>query len=224
MAQFKIQLRGHCPLCGREQAVKNGKMSQHGYQVKGDNTYAYYHGICPGQHYAPIEHDRKPTDELVRTVRQDAQRASLQAQKLEDGSVHPAKAKSGRRINDPDRPGRRIDEMIPYDQAQPYHQQQAREAAVWNLRSEARQMLNFAEGLEKIVNLYHGKPLVEVNKDQGPAPILDGERKYNSRGMVLTASYTERGMVHYTYTRENQPGKFRAKMATRSWRLLEPAA
>ena len=54
------QTRGHCQLCGRQQAVRGG-MSAHGYTV----ANGWFQGVCQGHHHKPLETDRSITDQMV---------------------------------------------------------------------------------------------------------------------------------------------------------------
>lgn len=50
--QGKLQTRGHCQYCGRDQVIKNGVLVKHGYRRPGTG---YEVGRCPGAHHAPLQ-------------------------------------------------------------------------------------------------------------------------------------------------------------------------
>lgn len=61
----KIQLRGNCPCCGRDQAVlASGRMSKHGYTVE----QGWFQGVCSGDSHAPMQKDRVVTDRIIAQV------------------------------------------------------------------------------------------------------------------------------------------------------------
>ena len=65
----KIQLRGNCQRCGREQAVlaPSGTMAKHGSTDKG----GWFIGGCSGHNYGPMQEDISVTRDIVATVRAD---------------------------------------------------------------------------------------------------------------------------------------------------------
>jgi hypothetical protein len=209
-----IQLRGHCQCCGRLQAVPNGFMSKHGYQVK----EGWFQGVCSGERYAPIERDRAQADSIVAMVRGECAALRDQAAALRAGEAKPVHAKSGNRVPDPSKRYWELeDELVPFDQAPRHYQVEAVEAAAWKAQRRAEVGESFAAFLEGVANEYHGKALIEVKADAGPAPIRSGERRVSQRG-VLVANYCERGMVHWKDDRG-----FGSKMSSRSWRALPMA-
>jgi hypothetical protein len=221
MMADRIQLRGHCQCCGRQQAVPHGRMSKHGYEVKDRGHGGWFSGVCQGEHYAPIEVDRVQADSIIAAVRKECAKLRERAEALRSGKVKPAQAKSGNKIPDPAKRHWELeDEMVPFEQALEWHQREAIDSAAWQAQRRSEVGESFAHDLEKIANEYHGKPLIEVAADAGPAPISIGERRVAQRG-VLVANDVYRGMVHW----KDERG-FVSKMSTRAWRALPlaPAA
>lgn len=206
----KTQLRGNCQCCGRLQAVMNGRMAKHGYEVKDRGDWGYFEGVCLGANYAPMQTERTVTDRLVVSAREQAVELDRRAVQLRAGEIFPALIDTGRWDSKT-----RSTVTIPFDQGSAYEKQRAVEAAALQAESQARGARAWAYDMEKLANAVHGQPLQEVKRDAGPAPILTGEQRKAPRG-ILTAQNVFRGMVHW----QDERG-FKSKMATRSWRLLE---
>lgn len=189
----RTQLRGHCQCCGRQQAVPNGRMSKHGYEVKN----GWFNGICQGEKYEPIEKDRTVADSIVEAVRKECVELRAKAAALTAGTITPPKAKSGRRIKNDDPKGFPwVDEMVPFAEAPAHFQQQAVDAAAWNAEGRARQGESFADGLERIANEYHGKDLLVVVPPAAPEPIQIGEQR-RTHGRAVTVTDVHAGRVYW---------------------------
>jgi hypothetical protein len=216
----KIQLRGHCQCCGRIQAVVDGRMSKHGYEVKERGKGGWFSGVCGGHVYAPLEVERTVTDSLIVSIRKQVVDLRAHAAALESGKAFPGTARSGRRVRDEKRGGF-MDEMVPYAQAPEYHQITALESAVWETKRRAELGERTANDLQKLADRVHGQPLQEVKRAEAPAPLVKGEQRKDQSGNVLTFKQTEGARAYYTWERD---GKTRTSwMATRSWRALEAA-
>lgn len=72
--------RGHCQVCGAQQAVDNktGMMAKHGYTVE----HGFFEGECPGSHNLPLEHDHTMTDNIIGDLTRQADRIQKQ---IDDG-------------------------------------------------------------------------------------------------------------------------------------------
>jgi uncharacterized protein (UPF0248 family) len=214
--QSNIQLRGHCQFCGRLQAVRNGKMSKHGYEVK-DGWFA---GICAGEHFEPIEVSREQADSIVAQVMAQVVDLRQDAYDYRVNIKHPAQAKSGKGIRVEKKSGFSMytvleDEYIPYEQANEYHQEEARKSAAWWAENRASQGESFAQGLKQIADLYHGEPLVEIEKSKTANPILIGEQRKSARG-VLTVTRVDGARVYWRDERG-----FVSWTGSRAWRNFE---
>lgn len=212
MTKQKNQFRGHCQMCGREQAVR-GVMAHHGYTV--DN--GYFNGVCSGHDYAPIERERSEADALIASVRLACDADEMFADKLEQNEIDPSGFVYERRERDFRGYWRDIPYFIPYCYGDAYEQKRARDAAVWNLRGKARHGRMFADMLETVCNVYHGKALVEIVKPVAAARIQPGERRHNGQ-RVLIAQYQDGGRVYWKD--ENGKGSW---MGSRSWRSMPTA-
>lgn len=215
----KIQFRGHCQCCANQQAViKGDRMSKHGYEVKDRGNFGWFQGVCSGHHYAPIEQDRTQLDEIVETIRIQCFKMRELAERYESGKAHPETCQTYKY----DSVAHEY-ERVKWEDADQIYRDAEVKRQVHRLRRHAEMGEKQAKYMEEVAAMYHGKPLIEYKKPEAPTPIMRGEQKINKIGRVLTAVYTDRGMVSYTYT--NDAGKqFQTKMSTRSWRLLPVVA
>lgn len=215
MVAERIQLRGICQCCGRQQAVVSGSMSKHGYEVK----EGWFQGVCSGEHFAPMQKSRAQADTIVREVREECVVLRKKADLVRAGGLKPREAKSGRRVKVEKARGGYPweEEMVPFEQAPSWHQKEAIESMAWRLQRRAEIGESFASGLEKLADEYYGKELLEVKRDAGPVPIVAGERRQSKRG-VLIALGQFGAMVHW----KDERG-FKSKMSSRSWRLMPMA-
>lgn len=208
----RMQLRGNCQCCGREQAVVRGTMSKHGYEVKD----GWFQGVCTGQNHPPLQRERDHADSIVQSVLEDCRELRAKAQALREGRIQPKLAKSGNKL--PAAAGapywKREDEMVPFQDAPPSFQKEAVDSAAWSAQRRAEIGESFAQMLAKAADLHHGQPLRQVPLEAPAAPIQAGEQRRAPRGL-LTARYQDGAMVHWVDARG-----FRGKTASRSWRAL----
>jgi hypothetical protein len=194
-------------------------MSKHGYEVKHRGQGGWFQGVCQGERYAPIERERSMADSIIKSVREQCVELRQRAADFLAGRIKPVEAKASGSQKRVEVNGRYewVYDMVPFDQAPSYYQDEAVKSAAWQAEQRAKVGESFARDLEKIADEFHGKPLLEVAADAGPAPIVSGERRVGGRG-VLIAQYVDRGMVHW----KDERG-FGSKMHSRSWRLLPMA-
>lgn len=222
MTEARIQHRGHCQCCGREQAVRNSsptlsRMAQHGYTV--DN--GYFQGVCHGHKHGPIEFDRKQADTMVAMVRNDVIRQGRYLAELKAGTATPGTARSGKRIPGPLR-GRMQDEMVPFELAPSHHQADAVRSAVWQTEQRIRSGTQWADDMVVLINTFQGKPLRVVTIEPPPAEIVKGEQRRASVGSerVMTAQYVHGARVHWLIIKADGK-KFTGWTGIAAWRKLE---
>lgn len=145
----RLQYRGICQVCGHEQAVVNGKMAKHGYTVK----FGFFNGVCSGEHFAPMQQSTEESERVIAQCGEEAGKSEEAAEKMQAGKIKPLYVTRGYGKNR---------EQINFEEAEVWEQRQAREAMIWNLRSEARQYRAHADGLIKLVAEYAGKELRPV--------------------------------------------------------------
>jgi hypothetical protein len=212
MSAARMQLRGNCQCCGREQAVIDGRMAKHGYEVVGRGHGGYFKGVCSGNRYQPLQVQREVADAIIAECRADANLLDIRAGQYRAGAIKPefCKGHYSAKLRDY--------EKIPFAEATEYQRADAIKGAAYECASRARAARAHADGLERLANEKHGQPLREVPVDDGPAPIFNGDKRKDQRG-VLVAQSVYRGMVGW----KDERG-FTGKMSTRRWRLLERAA
>lgn len=208
MSPKPAQLRGHCPYCMRQQAVVGGNMAKHGYTVEDRGSFGWLRGVCPGQHAAPIEHDRTIADDVVSELQATAESCRTAAGLMRRGDTHPETCRGHYSVK------LRDYEQIPWVDATPRQRAQAAEREISRLEVEARSRDAFAAQLAQLVERVHGKPLIEVARAEGPEPIRNGDRRTMPNGRIATATAVFGGKVRWFDERG-----FRGSCNTRTWRL-----
>lgn len=153
----RVQYRGHCQCCCRLQAVVDGRMSKHGYEVKERGFHGWFHGVCIGHSYVPVEEDRSVTDEIVKTIRAEVVALNKKAALYEKGELIPNTVET----REYDRETGEY-KTVPWADAPEYLQQREVERRVWNCQQMARSGTFQADMMERVANEYHGKSLTKV--------------------------------------------------------------
>lgn len=214
----KIQLRGICQCCGREQAVLRGYMAKHGYTVKD----GWFSGICTGQHFAPMQISREQADNIAAQVRKECVELRALVADLTSGKKHPTLAKSGewKLERHPKGYMERVDVMVPFKDAPARHQTEAREAAIWKTTRRAEMGESFANDLQARADKYHGADLREVRAADGPEPIAVGEQRTLSSGNVATVERVDGARVYWNTDPYGNGTLRRGWTGSRAWRQL----
>lgn len=194
----KIQTRGICQCCGREQAVlKSGLMSKHGYTV--DN--GWFNGVCSGQNFKPLQHDRKQADAIIALIRSEAAEIEAQAFSYETGETHPEMLET----NKYDRVNRKA-VVAHWDDLSDYERRGYLKTLIWKMKQRANMGQTFANDLEMRADEVHGQVLKEVKLGNDPLPkIKIGERRVSSKGDVLEVTRVDGARV---YWKREKAGKF----------------
>jgi hypothetical protein len=149
----KLQTRGNCQCCGRDQAVlRAGTMAKHGYTVE----QGWFNGVCTGHSYAPMQNDRSVTDRIIAQVRAEVKTLEQRVEGLESGKLVPLTAKLGS--------GRAAVE-VEFKDAPVWAQKECLAIAIHQTKSRIRQGEYFCEDMGKLADTYHGQPLREVKVD-----------------------------------------------------------
>jgi hypothetical protein len=112
--------RGHCQACGSVQVVRADIqwIAQHGYRVAG---FGYFQGVCPGSRYKPLELERMLTDQIITSMRSDADKADERAQKLCNGERRPMTVRAldarGNPLYTKNADGKRVQQMKTWQEA-----------------------------------------------------------------------------------------------------------
>ena len=206
------QTRGHCQLCGRQQAVRGG-MSAHGYTV----ANGWFQGVCQGHHHKPLETDRSITDQMVIDVTAQAQALRTKADETLLGMHDPLEYNTGRMVMVN---GKREHVKAPFADAGQYKQAEIRKQLAWVMQSRAKDGESFAKMMSALADKVHGTELAVVAKPQPAERVQAGEQRIDAKGRVLTAKYQDGQRLHYTFTRESG-AVLTTWMSPRSWRTLQ---
>lgn len=205
----KIQLRGHCQVCGRLQAATNGHVAAHGYTVE----HGWFSGTCTGTGHRPMEEDITVTTRICEDIRKDCAALVATATAYRRGEAHPKEWKYDRRPKAP---------ATPWEEIPVYARKGISEDAAYRLDRRAEIGENVAKSLEKLAAEVHGKALVEVKVEAGPAPVVIGEKRKGSNGMVLQATSIQGARVYWDgwreSTRTDKP--FKSWTGSAAWRRL----
>lgn len=202
----KVQLRGHCPYCGSEQAVVQGRMAKHGYQVDAGE----FHGVCPGQRYAPIELEQDTAIRFIAELRAEGERLRQRADNLESGKETLSLGRDSDASNA---------KLVPFDTLPRYRQEDLTERAVCDIRNHASSNEARANRLDTLRRAFHGKPLRKVKPPEAPPAIQRGERRENPHCGVTEATEIHGGRVRWT----DADGR-KGSVSTRTWRSWPLAA
>ncbi len=210
----KIQYRGNCQCCGRQQAVVGGLMSKHGYTVE----HGWFNGVCSGNYYQPMQFNRDKADRIVLEIRAEVVKLLAKVEQLRNGTLFPefvtktiynAQIRKSEKIS------------IPFAEANEYDQEGAVRGMAWSLECRAKDGTAFSNQLEKIANEVFLTDLIEVQKTE-VAPILVNEKRINKEtGMVYTCFKVEGARVWWTSTRPSDNKLLKSWMGKQSWRGLE---
>lgn len=213
MAKTPLQLRGHCQRCGNQQAVRNGRIAHHGYVVRD----GWFQGACSGYQYAPIEYSRTALDQTVEIIRDQITTLRESASLLSSPAWWPKNVTVYNRFT-------RTDEVVPLASLSEAKAKEVIRAMIDEQLSRARAGEAHIAYLREVAALYHGKPLIECARDEGPEPIPAGDKRIDTKGRILIAEgILPRGKVRYL--RPNADGTTQPfRMSTRAWRALAKAS
>jgi hypothetical protein len=205
----KIQIRGNCQCCLRDQAIVSGKMSKHGYTVE----HGWFNGVCYGNRHLPLQLSRTETDRTAAQILEQAARLDEHVADLKAGRVFPTTFQTSNYD-----PKAKAFRTIPFAEADEYDQKREIKRVIAATENKARFGREFSADLTKTANQIHGTALREVVIEDGPAPIVSGEVR-QSPVKQLTAKYADKGRVCYSYTKED--GRvFTTWMGVQAWRRL----
>jgi hypothetical protein len=178
-------------------------MAHHGYTVKN----GWFDGVCQGHRCASIERDHEVADRIIADVRKQLVYLRAQVVRLRMGEVFPEFIETYR--------GGLEKIRIPYADATPYQQQEGVNRLLFSIDGRIRAGEDFIQMLDRAILLYHGKPLLEVTKQDAPEPILIGETRVSQRGRLQVKTVTG-GSVRWIDERG-----FIGKSSTRAWRQMQ---
>lgn len=176
--EARIQYRGHCPHCGRQQAVNDG-MAKHGYTV----DWGYFHGTCAGAGLPPIEQYPQGATVWAARLREISDRKADEALKYEQGELEP----EGMRQRYSEF-GRRKVRIIPYAELNDRQKRECRAITAGEARHVSKELRALADYLDRLVAEVGGQPLLEVKLNDPSKAIAVGDRvKVAGREVVVAA-------------------------------------
>jgi len=208
------QTRGHCQMCGRQQAVRNG-IAAHGYTV----ANGWFQGVCQGHRYAPLEKRRAETDSMVADVLKEAYDLRIKAAETLEGKHDPVEYEVRKQWID----RKWVPTMAPFVDAPEHKKQQIRKERAWSMTRRAESGESFANMMSALADKVHGTELVVVAKPQAAERIQAGDKRVNNIGTVLTAVRQDGQRLYFSYTRETDGRVLTTWMSPRSWRVLQAA-
>jgi hypothetical protein len=208
------QTRGHCQMCGRQQAVRNG-IAAHGYTV----ANGWFQGVCQGHRYAPLEKHRGATDRMIAEILEHAAALRVKADETLAGKHDPVEYENGRCRNID---GKFVPVMAPFAEASEYRQQDIRTKLAWNMTMRAKAGEDFCKMMGALADKVHGTALVVVAKPVPAERIQAGDKRVNNNGTVLTALRQDGQRLYYTFTRESG-AVLKAYTSPRAWRMMQSA-
>lgn len=202
-----IQYRGHCPICGRVQAVYKGTMAHHGYNVYGKGYGGMFVGSCEASKlYQPLERSRAGCDDFCERLEAEAVQFDALADSYASGESHPLET------------GPVMGSMIPWHKGDDYQRAHTIEIECFKLRRKAELLRAHIKFLQDLADARHGQNLIEVDRNVRPEHIEKGElREQGSR--VLTCERVEGARVYYSFVRGNGK-KVQSWHGTALWRRL----
>lgn len=186
--------RGHCQLCIRVQAIdmRTGFIAKHGYTVPN----GYYIGTCPGSGEKSLHTERRLADAAVRTARERAAGYMARVERLNNGTVFPELAWSGR-YERVERTSIRTKqkyfvterEWIPFKQAPEVYQKEAVRAEVFECEAQARNANDYANDLtdwaakiyDKQVPAYRVEELEPAEWKVGDTLRIGGKKGFDAK-------------------------------------------
>ena len=207
------QTRGHCQMCGRQQAVRNG-ISAHGYTV----ANGWFQGVCQGHRYTPLEKSRVTTDSMIVDVLEQAAALRIKADETLAGQHDPVEYEVRRVYVG----GKLTPVMALFTEASEYKQQSIREHLAHTMKYRAKAGEDFAQYMGALADKVHGTELTVVAKPVPAERIQAGDKRVNSNGTVLTAVRQDGQRLYYTFTRESG-AVLKAYTSPRAWRMMQAA-
>ena len=145
------QIRGNCQCCGRDQAVKNGRMAKHGYTVE----RGWFAGVCSGERFAPMQVSREQTDKIIADITAEIPELIAKAELIKSGKLNPKTIVVGRYDNK---------QEIPFADASPLQKSKALTSLEWSFRNRAHAGESFIKTLAEIADQKHNTELVKIYK------------------------------------------------------------
>lgn len=217
--------KGHCQICGRQQAVEaraahnlasgsyNTTLSKHGYTVKG---FGYFAGTCHGSDHLPMEHDVMLTHSTIRGLHSHIIAMEKLAGQYKDGTLIPETCGTGKTersvVNNRIK---FIHVRVPFAEGEKAYQEQELRTRIWNCENEVRGAKDHIEFLETLMKAVHGKPLIAIPNIK-PVEIVVGLTFTCPSGTWTVSENVHPQWVRCTNPLKQFPANF-SRVSIRKW-------
>ena len=214
MKTAKMQLRGHCQVCGNEQAVVRGNMSKHGYSI----VHGWFSGVCHGQHHQPIEVSRVYTDHVIARITEDCIELKSRISDLLSGAIKPDTLQFSKYEN-----RKWVEINVPVSELSPVQYREGFNRLVGRLEQRISNGQRHIALMTELADKFHGKPLIEVDTQADkPEVIQVGEKRIlGDHGVIGTVMYLDGARVHYKYAGLSTGKVLTTWQSSRTWRGLQ---
>ncbi len=159
----RLQLRGHCQGCGREQAYRtNGLIAKHGYKIEDRGMGGWFTGTCPGAEHPTLEVDRKFADQIIVDITKQVEETKVKLAKAQAGKLRPEKINTSFNIRKP--------VWVPFEEATKYQQADAIRSMIYQLESRIRVGERTIRDITSNIQNFHGRAHRPVKILKGPDP------------------------------------------------------
>lgn len=182
----RVQLRGHCQACGREQAYRtNGLIAKHGYEIRDRGMGGWFEGTCPGANHPTLEVDRKFADQIIVDITHQVAETKVKLEKAKNGKLRPQMVDIGH--------GGRFAKLVPFDEADKYKQEDAMRKFIWQIERRIQLGEQTIKDITHNIQTFHGTAHRNVKILKGPDPnkeIKPGD-KVKVWGKIVTVTKVE---------------------------------
>jgi hypothetical protein len=185
---IKATHNGTCQVCGKLQALPEGKLSKHGYDVQ----FHYFRGVCPGAAFLPQEQDREQADKVAHGLMVRSRSCAADAVAVERGEMLPRRARSGKmeRVM-----GKSVWEMVDYADAPAEHQQAAVRTLQHALESEAKECARVSAAITARADKITGKQALVARVAEAPRKVIGPGTRFKLFGAERVALRVESRMA-----------------------------
>lgn len=182
----RTQIRGHCQICGRQQAIVSGRIAAHGYTLR----HGWFEGVCPGHNYRPLEIARGTLDAQAEAIRREIPQLEAHIARVTAGEEPPRQARASHGPRAP---------MVDYADAPAQQQREARNAMVAQLRRRIEGGRAWLTTMPAFADKVHGQPLTKVKVGGKPQIEVGSKVKLLGREVIVSR-------IAYAETRGVGPG------------------
>jgi hypothetical protein len=167
-----------------------------------------------------MEKRRTETDSMIADILKQAHDLRIKAEETLAGKHDPVEYKTGfMKMVD----GKRVAETAPFAEAHEYEKQDIRKHEAYLMTYRAKAGEDFAKMMGALADKVHGTDLAVVAKPVPAERIQSGDKRVNTKGLVMTAVRQDGQRLYFSYVQESSGKTFKSWMSPRSWRTLQSA-